>query len=913
MVSLIILTYNRLDVTKDCLESIRRHTPQPHEIIIVDNGSSDGSRQWLRERQSEQPTIKLIENSENLGFSAGCNQGIRAASGEYLLLLNNDTVVTPGWLAGLLEPFSDPSVGVVGPITNNLSGAQEWPWSDYNGLGELDDFALHHRSKYRYWWIPSRRIVGFCMLFRRSLVEQIGYLDERFGSGNYEDDDFCLRTALAGYRNLVLADVFIHHVGSATFSGNNLNYTEAMLKNRALFNEKWSKPVVNKAEAARIIYLKTMEKADELCQQGQQNQAVELILQEGIAQLPEEAGFYHALAKIFLAAEMPQEAFDLLKEAPASATTSLLLSRSLLGLDRLEEAVTEFEKASDAQPAEHLLVRGLLFAKLGQKEEAKQFLQQSLKLYPACAETLSALAELYFQDADQDAAMAMLIQAVANNGSENALASYHQQLQTEADFAAAEQLYCKLRHFYPYFKMLASLHVDLLLKLGKDADAILIIEKMLASGEQPQGFLEAALAVRSRVGVRKPATKRIKKGVAVTLSMIVKNEEKNLAKCLASVVPLVDEIIVVDTGSTDKTREIATVFGAIVKEMPWKNDFATARNFAIEKAKGNWILSLDADEVISRLDYQLFNGLIDRAAGKKVAYAITTRNYVTKINLENWQANRGEYPAEEAGRGWTPSGKVRLFPNHPKIRFKNPVHEMIEPALEKLKIPAIDCPVVVHHYGYLDEKRQSEKKEYYYELGKKKLAQSGFAPVAIVELAIQAAELKYFDEAIDLWQKALQTDPDSYLAWFNIGYSYLEKGMFKDALDAGCKALKLRDNYREAAVNVAICQMALGEFAAAQQLLERFIPENSDYPTLSLLEGFLMVLGNEQSKGLQQLKDLRDSNIEFGGFVHQVVTKMAQGGQQQSARRLVKVLSRDSFCNPETVDFIEGLFLPDQG
>jgi len=125
--------------------------------------------------------------------------------------------------------------------------------------------------------------------------------------------------------------------------------------------------------------------------------------------------------------------------------------------------------------------------------------------------------------------------------------------------------------------------------------------------------------------------------------------------------------------------------------------------------------------------------------------------------------------------------------------------------------------------------------------------------------------------------------------------------------------LKLRDNYREAAVNVAICQMALGEFVAAQQLLERFIPENPDYPTLSLLEGFLMVLGNEQNKGLQQLKDLRDSNIEFGGFVHQVVTKMVQGGQQQFARRLVEVLSRDSFCNPETVDFVEGLFLPDQG
>ncbi|MBV5350522.1 glycosyl transferase family 2, partial [bacterium] len=199
----------------------------------------------------------------------------------------------------------------------------------------LVTFAAEFRKQHRYWWIPSRRIVVFCMVFRRSLVDEIGLLDEQFGSGNFEDDDFCLRAALAGYSNRIAGDVFIHHEGSATFSGNQLDYRAAMQHNHALFQKKWSKPVVSRDEAVKIIRLKVLEKADELCRKGQANQAVEQLLQEGIEQLPEEASLYHALARIFLEAAMPQEALDVLKEAPEDTGRTLLLKvQSLLGLGR---------------------------------------------------------------------------------------------------------------------------------------------------------------------------------------------------------------------------------------------------------------------------------------------------------------------------------------------------------------------------------------------------------------------------------------------------------------------------------------------------------------------------------------------------------------------------------------------------
>ena len=103
LVSIIILTFNQLKYTKECVESIRKHTPEPHEIIFVDNGSTDGTGKWLKKLVKNNSNYKLIENKKNLGFSKGCNQGIEASSGEYILLLNNDVVVTENWLAGMLE------------------------------------------------------------------------------------------------------------------------------------------------------------------------------------------------------------------------------------------------------------------------------------------------------------------------------------------------------------------------------------------------------------------------------------------------------------------------------------------------------------------------------------------------------------------------------------------------------------------------------------------------------------------------------------------------------------------------------------------------------------------------------------------------------------------------------------------
>ncbi|MHB9155197.1 MAG: glycosyltransferase family 2 protein [Endomicrobiales bacterium] len=241
-VSIIILTFNQLDMTRQCIESLEKHTKCDYEIIIVDNGSSDGTREYLNALLPAKSGLRLIFNDKNLGFSKANNQGIRIAEGDYFLLLNNDVILTAGWLERLLAcAESDPAVGVAGPCTNHAVGQQV-----VNAKLELDDpaiqkFACMQLMKNAGNWFETHRIIGFCLLARREVIEKIGMLDERFGPGGFEDYDFCLRVKQAGYKIMIAGDVFVYHIGGQGYSQNNLDYDKLRYQNVQIFIEKWVK------------------------------------------------------------------------------------------------------------------------------------------------------------------------------------------------------------------------------------------------------------------------------------------------------------------------------------------------------------------------------------------------------------------------------------------------------------------------------------------------------------------------------------------------------------------------------------------------------------------------------------------------------------------------------------------------
>ena len=235
--SIIILTYNNLSLTKDCIESIFKYTEKDsYEIIVVDNASTDDTVAYLK----EQKNIKTIFNSENVGFPKGCNMGIQLASKDNdILLLNNDTIVTTNWLKNLkicLE--SDEKIGAVGAISNNNDNLQGCDFT-YDNFEDMQILAAKNNISDPKKWERKVCLIGYCMLIKRSVLDQLGGLDEKYSPGYIEDNDLSLRIINLGYDLMLCHDAFIHHYLGTAFRKDQEKFNQLILKNRAYFEQKW--------------------------------------------------------------------------------------------------------------------------------------------------------------------------------------------------------------------------------------------------------------------------------------------------------------------------------------------------------------------------------------------------------------------------------------------------------------------------------------------------------------------------------------------------------------------------------------------------------------------------------------------------------------------------------------------------
>lgn len=240
-VSVVVLTYNNLEFTKTCLHSLEAHSCYPDwELVVVDNASSDGTPDHLRAYAAANPGVKLILNDANLGFAAGNNCGLQAASGDYLIVLNNDTYVTRGWMLDLIRHFRRSSdLGLLGPVTNNI-GNEAKIEIHYSDMEEMASAAYAYTSVRSGEELAVAATAFFCVAMPRTVYEKVGDLDERFGLGFFEDDDYCQRVVEAGYRIAVAEDVFVHHHLSASFDQLEPARRQALFEaNKALYEEKW--------------------------------------------------------------------------------------------------------------------------------------------------------------------------------------------------------------------------------------------------------------------------------------------------------------------------------------------------------------------------------------------------------------------------------------------------------------------------------------------------------------------------------------------------------------------------------------------------------------------------------------------------------------------------------------------------
>jgi len=240
--SIIIVSHNGLrQTTAPCVESIFKHGARgDFEVIVVDNSSSDETPAYLRDMTEREPRLRCIFNRSNRGFAGGNNDGLKIASGALLILLNSDCIVTRHWIEGLSAPLrQDPLVGLAGPVSNSVGNEQRIFTSGITPE-EIIEEGLIWVSNSRGARFETEMLSFFCVALRRDVLDRVGTLDEAFGLGFYEDDDYCMRVRHAGYRLICAEDVFVYHRGGASFNRLTHGTREIMKQNRKKLESKYS-------------------------------------------------------------------------------------------------------------------------------------------------------------------------------------------------------------------------------------------------------------------------------------------------------------------------------------------------------------------------------------------------------------------------------------------------------------------------------------------------------------------------------------------------------------------------------------------------------------------------------------------------------------------------------------------------
>lgn len=241
-VSIIILSYGNPDFTVNTLHSLFDRGPvYPRmEILIVDNGSPVTNLNKIKSFSASYQNVTIIENGENLGFAKGNNVGLKAATGDYVMLLNNDTAVAPGAVYAMIRHLErNPNIGAIGPLTNNI-GNEAKLFVEYENMGQMRDIARQATTGYRSVSTSINVVAYFAVMFRRQDLNVFGLIPEEYGRGMFEDDDHCAMIKSKGYICALAEDAYVHHHLSGTFSKlNNEERKELFESNMKIYEEKW--------------------------------------------------------------------------------------------------------------------------------------------------------------------------------------------------------------------------------------------------------------------------------------------------------------------------------------------------------------------------------------------------------------------------------------------------------------------------------------------------------------------------------------------------------------------------------------------------------------------------------------------------------------------------------------------------
>ncbi|MBI2660520.1 glycosyltransferase, partial [Candidatus Woesearchaeota archaeon] len=294
----------------------------------------------------------------------------------------------------------------------------------------------------------------------------------------------------------------------------------------------------------------------------------------------------------------------------------------------------------------------------------------------------------------------------------------------------------------------------------------------------------------------------------ISLCMITKNEEKYLEQCLNSVKDIVDEIIIVDTGSTDKTKEIAKKFNAKVYDFKWSDDFSAARNESLKHATKDWILVIDADEVIEEQDLKKIKNSIEE--GDFAGFSLEQHSYLNKF-FEGAVKNDSNFGLAKDYQFYIPHFLVRLFRNKLGFYFRHKVHELIEDSIREKGLKYKKLDAVLHHFGSVkDEKVISGKAEDYSKMIMEQLQEEPESARYNYQAARMFLGKNDFSNALKYFEKAAKINPNYKLVFSEIAKIYLQMNDKNRAIEYFKKSMRQNHDNPSPANNLAVVYMSIG-------------------------------------------------------------------------------------------------------
>jgi len=756
--SIIVPNYNGLQMLSQCLLSMMK-TTRNFEVIVVDNGSTDGSVGYLKDMVERYGhVVKAIFNEENRGFAHALNQGLEIAKGDFLVWLNNDTVLTPNWAEQLRFAMNNAQqvknldrVGLVGPATNAAAGRQQV--RDSNGrppqysLANLDEFSERAHKQNPNNWYDTGFLSGFCLMMKREVYEKVGPVEDwseftsegNYNPGGYEDNDYVLRAWLAGYRSLIAADTFIHHFGSVTIR--KFPEMRGGVANGDLFLKKWKK-IFNK-ESAKLI-----------------------------------AGMRIKWTQ---------------KEAP--------LGNVLDGVMRFADGIVivdnEMSKEDRAIVDRHPGVLKVVETK-GLDERRDRNILIDLARERGGDWMISVDADEIFEDKFDRAYVERLMRP-----------PWPQMLS-----------YCF--HWYTFWNTTNQWRVDgtfggiagaRMFRLTPGLKIVLGNEQGFHCGNIPNhppefvrwtnvrikhyGYIDPEERKRKYQWYEKNDTDKRpeliggtnyshliqprvevaewKEDNGLTLCMMGSNEEEFVLDALRQYWGFVDKIVFVDTGSTDRTKELALLAGAEVYDFEWKDDFAAARNFANSKVSSAWVWHMDPDE-----DFPMGSGAFPE---------------LRRIMDKEFDCILFSFQNLHPTGAVTFSENIRMFRNIPQLWFEGCAHETFDKAIERDgRIRTTKTTFSVTHKGYLRARdRVAGKMKYYYDLNMKQIKKDPKDVRAMHSIATHLLNIGKMNEAMEWLIRADLIRP-SLLVKRNLAqiYARLASDKCREAL-ATCAILRDED------------------------------------------------------------------------------------------------------------------------